>query len=303
MTDMNVSFILEKSFALPDFPSGSSINYCNHQLYLIGDDARTILILDKQYGIIDSVQLFDHLEKRIPKKEKTDLEGSTFLIIDDTEYLLILGSGSKRLRKRIHLIPYDVTILDIAKSNIVDTDVFIDRVKSSGVDEINFEGVTLVGDSLVISNRGNRENITNHIIITETGFWNNQAQVALRAIPLQVPSASGIVAGVSEIYYEGSLDLMLIVLSSEDTTTAYDDGAIGNSYIAWINDFKSKMVNSVLSIDGIICLPDVHSDFVREKIEGLCVEIIEDKSLIIHLVSDNDLGESKLFKVKMPIPA
>lgn len=293
---------LIKSQTLPDFPSGSSINYCNRQLYLIGDDAHAVLILDEQYATIDSIQLFAHIEKRIPKKEKADLEASTFLIVDGVEYLLILGSGSKRLRKKIHLIPYEMSLLNIANSTSIDTDTFIDRVKSCGVDEINFEGITRVDGSLIISNRGNRANIANHIIITESEFWNNQAQAALRIVPLQVPSSSGNVPGVSELYYEESLDLLLIALSSEDTTNAYDDGAIGDSYIGWIKDFKGKMTTSALTMDGIICLPDIHFDFEREKIEGLCVEMIEDSSLIIHLISDNDLGESKLFKVKMQIP-
>ena len=293
---------LLKSQTLPDFPSGSSINYCNGQLYLVGDDARTVLILDKQYAEIDSIQLFVHEEKRIPKKEKADLEASTFLIVDGIEYLLILGSGSKRLRKKIRLIPYKMTVLDMVESSIIDADAFIDRVKSCGVDEVNFEGVTHAGNSIIISNRGNRKNITNHLIITESGFWNNQAQAALRIIPLQIPSSSDGMPGISEIYYEESLDLLLIALSSEDTNNAYDDGAIGNSYIGWIKGFKSKMANSVLTINGTVCLPDIHSDFEREKIEGLCVEMIEDKSMIIHLISDNDLGESKLFKVKVPIP-
>ncbi|SKC62232.1 DUF6929 family protein [Ohtaekwangia koreensis] len=294
---------LLKSLFLPDFPSGSSINFYDDKLFLVGDDASSILILDSSYEKIGSVQLFEHPEKRIPKKEKTDFEASSFLSIDGMEHLLIMGSGSKRLRKKIYLIPFQERKLDLSQSSIIDTDIFVDRVLSSGVDEVNFEGVAFMGTSLVISNRGNRKNITNHLIITDERFWNNQSEVVMRVTPLQVPSFSSNVPGVSEIYYEVSLDLLLIALSSEDTDTAYNDGAIGNSYIGWIRNFGSKIMNSVFTIEGIVCLPDIHSDFAREKIEGLCIAQIEGNSMIIHLISDNDQGESKLFKVKMPIPS
>jgi hypothetical protein len=294
---------LLKSFFLPDFPSGSSINFYDDKLFLVGDDSNSILILDSSYEKIGSVQLFEHPEKRVPKKEKTDFEASLFLTIDGVEYLLVMGSGSKRLRKKIYLIPFQERKLDLSRSSIIDTDIFVDRVQSSGVDEVNFEGVTFMGTSLVISNRGNRKNITNHLIITDERFWTNQSEVMMRVTPLQVPSLSSNVPGVSELYYEESLDLLLIALSSEDTDNAYNDGAIGNSYIGWIRNFRSKIVNSVFTIEGIVCLPDIHPDFAREKIEGLCIEQIADNSLILHLISDNDQGESKLFKVKMPIPS
>lgn len=299
---MNTRVELLKSFFLSDFPSGSSINYYNGKLFLIGDDANSILILDGNYHQIDSQKIFDFQVKRIPKKEKADFEASTFHTNDGAEHLLIMGSGSKQVRQKIHLIPFQKQGLDLSQSIIIDTDIFIDRIKSFGI-EVNFEGITFVGNSFVISNRGNRKNITNHLILTNGEFWSSQSEVMITVVPLQVPSFTNNIPGVSEVYYEDSLDLLLVALSSEDTLNAYDDGAIGNSYIGWIKNFRSKILDSVLTIDGIICLPDVHPDFEREKIEGLCVEQIEGTTLVIHLISDNDQGESKLFKVKMLIPS
>jgi len=68
---------LLKFLLLVDFPSGSSINYYDNKLYLVGDDATHILILDNDYRKVDSIKLFDNLEKRISKSQKTDLEAST----------------------------------------------------------------------------------------------------------------------------------------------------------------------------------------------------------------------------------
>ena len=54
-------------------------------------------------------------------------------------------------------------------------------------------------------------------------------------------------------------------------------------------------------MDQLINLSEVHVDFRNEKIEGLCVEVAQENTLILHLISDNDNGESKLFKVKLKL--
>lgn len=295
---------LLKKFDLPDFPSGSSINFYDNQLFLIGDDANSIWILDTEYRKINTLRLFGHEEKRIPKKEKVDLEASTFVAINGVEYLLIMGSGSKRLRKKLYIIPYEEQRLNLNQSSAQDTDVFIDRIKQFGINEINFEGITTVSENnkILIGNRGNRESITNHLICTDAQFWNIQSNAMIHVMPLQLPLISGASLGISELYYETPLDLLLVTFSSEDTSNTYDDGTIGDSYIGIIMNFEGKMLDKILMIDEMICLAEVHPDFKGEKIEGICIETIQGDTLIVHLISDNDMGESKLFKVKMTIP-
>ena len=293
---------LLKSLLLPHFPSGSSINYYNERLFLIGDDANNILVLDVDYNEVDSFTLFGFADKRIPKSEKSDLEASTFLTLNGNEFLLIIGSGSKRHRKKIHVIPYTKLNLNLTQSRVIDNDIFIDRIKAIGIDEVNIEGVAVVGVNLILSNRGNRKNIINHLILTDIGFWEIQDKANLTAIPLHIPTLAGAIPGVSELYYEHQSDMLLITLSSEETNNAYDDGAIGNSYIAWVNAFSTKTQNEFITVDGIVNLAQIDSEFEREKIEGLCVEKIQGDTMILHLISDNDLGESKLFKVAMKLP-
>lgn len=296
---MNFKVELLNTSELNDFPSGSSINFHNGQLFLVGDDSQHLLILDRQYKKIDSLRLFSHSGKRIPKKEKADLEASTFLNIDGTNHLLLMGSGSKPLRKTVHLIPFQNERPDVTRSRVINTSAFVDRAASSGIDEINFEGVANTGVGLVICNRGNRNKVNNHLVITEPYFWKDQHTVKLHAISLRTLIEDGKMPGVSEVYYEKSLDLLLVALTNEETTNAIDDGAIGNSYISWISDFSKKVNEGDLTTDGSVCLPDVSTEFEGEKIEGFCVEYIADKTMLLHMISDNDNGESKLFKIKM----
>ena len=112
---------LVKSLLLSDFPSGSSINYHDGKFYLIGDDSTNILLLDTDYQKIDSVQLFDYPEKRIPKSDKIDLEGSAIIEIMGKDHLLILGSASGKNRKRVILIPFSNFGLDFKTDDLVIT--------------------------------------------------------------------------------------------------------------------------------------------------------------------------------------
>ena len=298
---------LIQSLLLSDFPSGSSINYHDGKFYLVGDDSCNILVLDAHYNKVDSVRLFDHAEKRIPKAEKMDLEGSVILEADGKKYLLVLGSASRKIRKRIILIPFTDDVLDVRTlgQSIITTKDFVDRIEDCGIKEINFEGVCLLHNSLVLGNRGNRASQHNHLIITERIFWQRQTNTTLLIVPLKLPADLQQLLGISELCYVDTHDLLLITLTSEATDNAYDDGEIGDSYVAWIKDARTKLAgfpagaHPEITCDGLINLADADDIFGQEKIEGICVESVKDNELVLHLVSDNDCGESRLFKIKM----
>jgi len=290
---------LLKSLTLTDFPSGSSINYRHEKLYLMGDDSNNILILDKDYQKLDSKQLFDYPESRIPKLLKADLEASAIVTLNGHDHLLIMGSASTKQREKVFILPFSESGLDVPHFRVINAEVFSNRIRANGMDPLNLEGVTVFGRNLILSNRGNRINNTNHLIITENDFWDRQGDASLTIIPLQIPTVNDEVPGVSELCHVEANDTLLITFSSELTDNAYDDGAIGDSYIGLIDNFSRKLQNHPLMVDQIINLSDIHGDFKNVKIEGICVEQAKRNALILHLISDNDQGESKLFKVKM----
>jgi hypothetical protein len=290
-----------RSLLLSDFPSGSSINYHSGKFYLTGDDSTHILIMDQDYQKIDSVHLFDHSEKRIPKADKIDLEGSAILEIEGANHLLILGSASRKNRKRIILIPFSDMDLDFKthKHSIHKTKDFIKRVKSTGIEEINLEGICLLNGDLILGNRGNRSNQSNHLIITDQNFWERQETAKLLVRKLVTPAHDAENLGLSELCYIKELDILLITFTSEATANAYDDGAIGNSYVGILREAAVNLQAKEVRLEHLINLADVEPLFKNEKIEGVCAERITGKEIILHLVSDNDAGESRLFKIKM----
>jgi len=296
---------LLRSVLLTDFPSGSSINYYNGKLYLIGDDANNLLVLDNSYQQVDSIPLFDFPVKRIPKSQKADFETSTLIEVDGVMKILILGSASREERKKAILLPIMNPDPDKNKPFLpfFYNAPFFEQLRARDIEEINIEGATTIGDNLILGNRGNTANPKNHLILINNVFSKTQSKavffVSKLVQPVQLPGF----AGVSELCYIESKDILLFTFSSETTTNSYDDGAIGNSYLGWIYDATHKLQYPELILDEIINLPDIDKDFENEKIEGICVEAVNGNELILHLVSDNDGGESKLFNVKVVLPA
>jgi hypothetical protein len=286
---------------LNKFPSGSAINYYNGKLYLIGDDANNLLVLNMDYGEIDSIKLFDYSEKRIPKAEKADFETAVLVDVNDKTHLLILGSASGKEREKGMLIP--LADDNLAEPQTFSNAVFIKRVKMTGITEINVEGATCIEDYLILSNRGNNANRENHLIITEKDFWTRQNEAAFSVLPVVIPFSTKEFPGISELCYVASKDILLFTMSSEATDNAYDDGVIGDSYIGWVNDISRKLAGPDIMLDGLINLSEVNEDFKGEKIEGVCVESASDSELMLHLIADNDLGESRLFNVRLEMEA
>jgi len=295
---LNPTLQLLQFLLLANFPSGSSINYDENKLYLLGDDARTIIILDTHYQLLDSLRLFDYPEKRIPKSQKIDLESSAIVMIAGNKHLVALGSASTIDRKKILLVPLTAEgTIDHSKPVVSNsTSVFVDRLTNGGVKVVNIEGATVMGHNLILANRGSRNDPRNYLIITGEDFWSRQKEAALRIVPIELSGSHSEFLGISELFYVESKDMILFTFTSEGTNNAYDDGVIGGSYIGWMKNVGAKLKQAKLRLDGMIKLSATSNEFKNQKIEGICVERVSGGELLLHLISDNDNGETKLFK-------
>jgi hypothetical protein len=288
---------LLESKQLPEFPSCSAVNYRDGRLYLIGDDAPHILELDRHYNIIKSIQIADHADKRIPKKTKQDLECATFIVDGTNISLLVMGSSATEQRELIRIIPFDKG-LDIKREVTINIGPFVGTVRSR-ISEINFEGVEHVGKYFVLSNRGNASHSFNHFILTPGPFWTEQSIASPNVIQVDLPIQSENVIGISDLCYDVKSDRLFISFSTELTANAYDDGAIGDSYLGYIEEFSKQLQSDRIKVDCMINLSQVDARFQNQKIEGLCIEHFARKRYIFHLTSDDDKGSSAIFKVSM----
>lgn len=278
---------------LKDFPSGSGIEYFDEKIFLVGDDAKEILVLSKKWKKLDSIPLFKSPDARIPKKSKADLEATTIVEINSIPRLLVLGSGSKDTRNKLVLVNLD----DYSKEEI-DITVFYNRL-SGQLPVVNIESAAVVLGKLVLGNRGNKSAPDNHIIVTDIDFWKHQDTVEIKLVELDLPKAIKQQVGLSGMTYSYKNDWLMATLSTENTSNAVDDGPVGDSYLVVVENASRKISRKKMNINELINLSEAEKAFRGYKIESVCIQSEKSGRAKIHLVADNDTGVSYLFKVRI----
>jgi hypothetical protein len=293
---VQAQLILERSLLLSDYPSGSSIEFINNKLFVIGDDATHLMILNQNYNKVDSIRLFKG-DNRISKNKKADLESSAVVTAKGNQQLVLLGSSSTKRRQQILLYPFNhgKTIESFSIKQ------FNKRLLNSGLAELNFEGLAATADNIIIVNRGHLGNPTNHFIVTDLNFWVNQKKAAVNIININLENKTKAFAGISGLSYVPSKDMMLFTASTESTSSTYDDGEISDSYIGWISNFSTKIKLKEITADGLLNLSENNQSFTKQKIESVTVQEVQGNTLILHLVADNDNGQSTLFKGRLTL--
>lgn len=272
-----------------DYPSASSIEYIDGKLYLMGDDATNLLILDTGLNIVDSIPLLSYSEKRIPKDIKPDLEASAL----NGDTLFLFGSGS--------LSPYRnfgwKHSLKSKDNDSINLEPLFLKAKDLGIEQINIEGACFVSGKLILVNRGNKGYPQNHLIITDEKFLNNDSSFQLFIIPFAAQKNLASFKGISGLCYARESDQLIMTVSTEDTKNSYEDGAIGNSYLWIIDNISTKINSRALGSKRVIDLEYVDARFKGQKIESATV--IGETNDLIHLamVADNDDGSSTVIKM------
>lgn len=282
---------LLKSSLISYFPSGSSIEIFNDVLYITGDDASEILLLDKNYGDLNSAKSKPAV-KRISKDEKIDLEASTIIEREGKQVLLIVGSGSKKNRERVVLLPLPYS--NNALPDTISSSAFIKQLKEKGIEEVNIEGVAATKENIILANRANLKNLVNQLIFTPS-FPNIGATSFITIRKLLLPDKN-IGIGISGLAYDTINDILLFTASTETTNNTFDDGEIGDSYIGYIKNISTQNKDEITP-DGFINLTQENKSFKGEKIESVCIESVAGNNYVLHLVADNDNGATRLFKI------
>jgi hypothetical protein len=279
---------LHASVTLAQFPSASAIEYDDGRLYLFGDDAPYLLVLDTQFHAVRKLRYLDDTSYRIPKETKADVEAVTIHKHRNKRQLVAFGSWSAPSRRSVFTFPLPLSPPFSQQP--------LPLPFLEGIKEWNIEGAASVGNQFVLANRANTTTRVNHLIIIPAAGVTTPGIV--KAIRLSLP-ASRMTTGISGLYYDVSRDLLLFTASEEDTPNAIADGAIGDSYLGWITNFRAKMRSAGLSPQGLINLSQNNPAFKGQKIESLCVGNSTRHEMTVYLAADNDNGQSKLFKISL----
>ncbi len=272
------------STEVAEYPSGSTISFRNGHFYLMGDDAKSLVVLDASLFIKETINLFPGTAHRIQKVDKADIESSEWI----GEKLYLFGSGSVTTTRDSGFVfnPEDRQVLRL------DLGAFYRKMIDIGIPALNLEGAALVQSHLIFANRSNLSNNENYLLLNPV---DHLLQDITKAIRLKLPGD----AGVSGLTYLPKEDVLIFTASEEDTGSTYDDGAIGGSYLGLINDISDKLVMDEIAPDQWMPLVDVHNDFIGQKIESVCAFKEDGDKTELLLVADNDNGTTNVFRVAL----
>ncbi len=282
---------LLKTTLLNYFPSASSISFYNNRLYVLGDDAPDLLILNSDHEKVQDMALFATKGNRINKEEKADLEASALYAKANKNYLIGISSFSADNRNKIF-------VYDLSKSSHPPKFRAInDPLQKLGIEETNIEGAAFANGKLLLSNRANNTHKTNYLIIVDFDLKDGFKTKDATTIKLELPQTNGVV-GISGLEYVKEKDLLLFVASTEETDNAIDDGSIGESYLGYISNMSQKLDRKEIKADTLLPFSKAINKDRTYKIESVAVESVKGNELLLHLAADNDDGKSTLFKVK-----
>ena len=275
------------------YPSASAIEYLNGRLYVMGDDATDLLVLDTNLNIVDSIPIISYPARRIPKPIKADFEASALSIADTGSNLYLFGSGSLPFHREFGL-KYN---FEIKSKDSFSLQPFYSQLKQTGIEQVNIEGACFVQGLLVLSNRGNKSYPHNHLVIAHDLLWNNDSSYKISIIPFAPQEDTASFSGISGLCYID--DQLIITVSTEDTRSSFEDGSIGKSYLWIINNISNKLNSKTIQPDRTIDLEKIDPRFKGQKIESATV--ISETNELIHLalVADNDDGSSTIFRVSI----
>lgn len=283
--------MLKEVKRLDYYPSASAIECFKNQLYIIGDDASNLLIIDSNLTPIDSINLYSFTQNyRIPKTIKADLEAIT---LTGENKLLLLGSGSSSPYRSAGWIIDPIS----KQKDSIRMNTFYQRLELNGIKEINIEGVCAIPGSILLINRGNKGYPKNHLILTSANFWKDQVNAPVSLILTGSNTDSALFKGVSGLAYAKKSDRLIMTISTEDTRNNFDDGTIGKSYLWIVKNISSKKRWKAINPDQVINLEGIDPRFKNQKIESACITKETKNFLYLVLAADNDDGSSSLFKM------
>ena len=283
---------------LDNYPSASGIEFHDDTVFVVGETAGDLLVMNKKWKKQERIPLFAPGQPGAAAPP-ADLEAMTLLTFDKKPQLFIIGSGATPARSKAVLLNLK-TRLAIGSANataVMDLSVFYERIKSSGIPALNMEGIAVVYDYLVMVHRGNEANPDNFLIITRPGFWNDQPNAFLQVVKIDFGAKAVKGMGISGITYSDSHEDLFLTI----TTGPGDGDTAGSSWLGVIENLYRKIGREKvrMKINELIDLSAADNRFNGYTFEAVCIQSEKDHSMKLQLVAENAAGQGCLFKVQL----
>jgi len=248
---------------LPDLPIGSNLEFFNDYIYLVDDDASDMVVLNKKWQTHAMHQLLVNGDPKIAPKSKSDFEATTIVEVNSIPRLLVLGFDVKDSHHKAILINLD----DHTKEEF-DISEFYNRLKET-VGIINIESAAIVLGKLILCNRDHKASPENHIIVTDADFYRNQSGAEITTISFDLPQTPKQVVGLSGLAYSYKNDWLVATLLTESSTDP--EGAVGDSYLAVIENASRKVVRKKMKVNTLFHLSETDQAFNGFNMQSVCV--------------------------------
>ncbi len=283
---------LRQHKAFPDYSSASAIAWYKGRLYVMGDDAPTLLLLNRRLREKNEIRVFNVRQKRIPYAEKPDIESAAVVQSGTQKILWLLPSFSTAYRNKAITLNLD------QKSS--EPELHVLTLGRAGLPHTNIEGAAMMGEKLLLANRANSQSPVHYLLQYEFSDGSISKNPE-RTYTLTLPETKSTV-GLSGIEYAAQKDVLLLTVSTEMTGSATADGSIGDSYLAFVQNAKQQLSSgNTLVADTMINLTPVLKKSKPMKIESVAVQKIRGNKLWLYLAADNDDGTSHLFRISVKL--
>lgn len=212
--------------------------------------------------------------RSLKRKIKLDIE--SIFYYDDSFYMF--GSASSSLQNRENLFVYNPKTDQVTTTNLSAQFQSIREKINIDNTDFNIEGSFIYKGNYYLLNRGNGKNGRNGIIITDTDFEN-----VPKFVNISLPVDNQYASFTDGIVVENSIYFLAAI---EETTSTYDDGAIGGSFFGKIN-LKTLKLEKFEKISN------------TNKFEGLAFYKKDKKTTQFLLCEDpdNNSQESTIYKL------
>jgi hypothetical protein len=290
---MNIKLLDDKQ--LKNFSPGPGIESFDDHLYLVGDDARYIQVMNRGWKIQETISLFASDTFRMTKELMSDFNATTFIQLNKLPFILMIGSGSgENGTSKAVLMNLNTRAIEE-----FDLAIFYSRLKESGFEEVEINALTVLNDKLVLCMGANKTAPDNRIIVTSLDFWKNQHLADIMIIKIELEGKAGKFLSLTGLKYSYKNDWLITTILSEDAVKKIDDGSPGECFIGVVEDASRKIGRKRFKINEYFNLPDLDKKFKGQRLQSLCIQADKENKLKLHLVSANSNGEHFLFKVRL----
>lgn len=293
LTGSNVtaqSLKLKQHKYLPAYSSASAAAWHKGLLYLMGDDAPNMLVLNKRFREQRQHKVFPFTEQRIPYAVKPDLEAAVIIPEGRNRTLWFLPSFSTPARNR-------AVRVDVAFSGATPS-VLTLAPFTTALTPTNIEGAAYIDGRLVLANRANSQAPV-HYLLTYDLLKQVLPHTPDRQLTVQLPATPDVV-GISGMEYLERTDILLLTVTTERMATPTTDGTIGPSYLAIVPRASQQLqAGTTIQASSMLPLAPVLQQKEPMKIESVTVLKQGKRRSTLVLAADNDNGTTHLFKISV----